>query len=136
LWLNKEDKNVVLEPIAPRPNWEQNSKEVTLGDNSMPPSPRRQYQVKPAFAACLLVLDDTIRLNEWVAYHYTELPLSSLKIGVDPKSSESSIAEIHSMSQQWSPFGLNITVWPTDPFPMTYNYSSHFNHPRGSHKWR
>jgi hypothetical protein len=113
------------------------NEEVILGDvHSMRPSPCRQYQVQPAFAACLLVLDDTIRLNEWVAYHYTELPLSSLIIGLDPKSSESSIAEIHSMSHRWSPFGLNITVWSTDPFPKTYEYVSHYNHPPGSYKWR
>jgi len=49
----------------------------------------------PGFAICLLVLDYTIRLHEWVglAYHYTVLPLSSLFIGVDPKSSNDSVAE-------------------------------------------
>eukprot|EP00957_Ditylum_brightwellii_P089753 6836091-Ditylum_brightwellii.AAC.1 len=48
----------------------------------------------------------------------------------------SSIAEIYSMSQRWSPYGLNITVWPTDPFPKTYKYKSPNKHPPGSYKWR
>jgi len=102
----------------------------------LPPPPHFKYQ-EPAFAACMLVLDDTIRLNEWVAYHFTELPLSSLIIGLDPKSSMSSIAEIHSMSHRWNPYGLNITVWPTNPFPKTYKYySPNKKRPRGSHDWR
>jgi len=120
-----------------RNNEDDLMEKVPLGDmHRMLPS-RRQDQA-PAFAACLLVLDDTIRLNEWVAYHFTELPLSSLVIGLDPKSSMSSIAEIYSMSQRWSPYGLNIIVWPTDPFPKTYKYKTPKNHkrPPGSHKWR
>ena len=89
----------------------------------------------PAFAACLLVLDDTIRLNEWVAYHYTESPLSSLIIGIDATSSESSIAEIYSMSKRWLPYGLNISVWSTNPFPKIYNYSSYPHNEPGSYGW-
>ena len=37
-------------------------------------------------AACLYIMDDTIRLTEWVAYHYTVLPLRRLIVAVDPKS--------------------------------------------------
>ena len=61
----------------------------------------------PGFAACLLVLDDTIRLHEWVAYHYTILPLTSLVIAVDPKSTNDSVAEIHATAAKWRDFGLD-----------------------------
>ena len=56
---------------------------------------------KKGDAACVLVLDDTIRLFEWVAYHYTVLPLSTLVIGFDPNSSNESIAEYHVMPENW-----------------------------------
>jgi len=56
---------------------------------------------KKGVAACVLVLDDTIRLFEWVAYHYTVLPLSTLVIGFDPNSSNESIAEYHVMPENW-----------------------------------
>ncbi len=79
------------------------------------PTPLNSRVVAPGFAACLLVLDDMIRLHEWVAYHYTVLPLSSLVIGLDPKTSNDSIAEIQSMAQSWKDVGLNITIWPTNP---------------------
>jgi hypothetical protein len=68
---------------------------------------------KKGIAACMLVLDDTIRLLEWVAYHYTVLPLSSLIIGFDPKTSNDSIAEYHAMSENWKDaVGLPIKIWP------------------------
>jgi len=53
-----------------RNNEDDLMEKVHLGDmHRMMPS-RRQDQ-EPAFAACLLVLDDTIRLNEW--WHITSL---------------------------------------------------------------
>ena len=77
---------------------------------------QQQYAAssKPGFAACLLALDDTIRLYEWIAYHFTVLPLSSLVIALDPKSSNESLIEVHYMAQQWIKLGLNITVWHLD----------------------
>jgi hypothetical protein len=73
---------------------------------------------KKGIAACVLVLDDTIRLLEWVAYHYTVLPLSSLIIGFDPKSSNASITEYHAMSKNWKDtVGLPIKIWPVSELP-------------------
>ena len=37
-------------------------------------------------AACMFAMDDSIRLTEWIAYHYTILPLGSLMIAIDPNS--------------------------------------------------
>jgi hypothetical protein len=30
--------------------------------------------------------DDSVKLNEWLAYHYTVLPLSHLIVAIDPNS--------------------------------------------------
>eukprot|EP00548_Thalassiothrix_antarctica_P005179 CAMPEP_0194140586 /NCGR_PEP_ID=MMETSP0152-20130528/10115_1 /TAXON_ID=1049557 /ORGANISM="Thalassiothrix antarctica, Strain L6-D1" /LENGTH=454 /DNA_ID=CAMNT_0038838889 /DNA_START=331 /DNA_END=1695 /DNA_ORIENTATION=+ len=37
-------------------------------------------------SACLYIMDDSIRLLEWLAYHYTVLPLSHLIVAIDPRS--------------------------------------------------
>ena len=37
-------------------------------------------------SACLFIMDDTIRLLEWLAYHATVLPLGHLVVTIDPKS--------------------------------------------------
>ena len=37
-------------------------------------------------SACLLINDENPRLREWIAYHYTTLPLTSLIIAIDPAS--------------------------------------------------
>jgi len=38
------------------------------------------------FSACLIIKDDNIILPEWMAYHYTILPLRRLIVGVDVMS--------------------------------------------------
>ena len=42
--------------------------------------------LEESFSACLLVMDDNAHLIEWLAYHYTLLPLRRLILGVDPRS--------------------------------------------------
>jgi hypothetical protein len=41
-----------------------------------------------AFGACLLLKDDNELLYEWIAYHYTMLPLGYLAIGIDLGSTQ------------------------------------------------
>lgn len=67
-------------------------------------------------AACLLVLDDSIRLTEWIAYHYTVMPLSSLIVALDPNNSARSAARILALQDRWRTFGVNITLWYNDSF--------------------
>eukprot|EP00545_Synedropsis_sp_CCMP1620_P009832 CAMPEP_0119027256 /NCGR_PEP_ID=MMETSP1176-20130426/36799_1 /TAXON_ID=265551 /ORGANISM="Synedropsis recta cf, Strain CCMP1620" /LENGTH=374 /DNA_ID=CAMNT_0006983135 /DNA_START=38 /DNA_END=1158 /DNA_ORIENTATION=- len=50
-----------------------------------PPVPKTNNTM----AACLFIMDDTIRLMEWLAYHMTVLPLGHLVVAVDPKSHKS-----------------------------------------------
>ena len=39
-----------------------------------------------SWSACLLIKDNNSILPEWLAYHYTVLPLRRLIVGVDPSS--------------------------------------------------
>lgn len=39
-----------------------------------------------SISACIHMMDDRIKLIEWLAYHYTVLPLRNLMVGLDPKS--------------------------------------------------
>ncbi len=73
----------------------------------------RQEQPLPfAFSACLLIKDSNILLPEWLAYHYTILPLRRLIVGVDPLS--------HTNPQQifdsYRSIGMNISIWTNDSF--------------------
>lgn len=69
-------------------------------------------------AACLLVNDDTIKLTEWIAYHYTILPLSHLIVAIDPNSLlESKIKNVLSL---WKDRLEHLEVWSQDTW-MTLN---------------
>ncbi|KAL3904202.1 MAG: hypothetical protein SGARI_005025 [Bacillariaceae sp.] len=63
-----------------------------------------------AFSACLLVKDDNPILLEWLAYHYTVLPLP-----VDPDS-QTSPAEIVERWNNAAGLGMNITQWTDQDF--------------------
>jgi len=65
-----------------------------------------------SMSACLLVMDDTIKLTEWLAYHYTVLPLSHLIVAIDPHSVlEKDIQNVLSL---WEPFLNHLEVWTND----------------------
>ena len=70
-------------------------------------------------AACMLAMDDSIRLAEWLAYHYTILPLGSLMIAVDPDSqSQKRVLEILDL---WKD-RINIIAYTNDSEWMPYKY--------------
>jgi hypothetical protein len=62
-------------------------------------------------SACLLVMDDTIKLTEWLAYHYTVLPLSHLIVAIDPASVLEN--EINKVLSLWNT-RMYIEVWTND----------------------
>jgi len=72
-------------------------------------------------SACLLVLDENLRLPEWLAYHYHALPLRYLVISVDPRSQKSPSEILDRFRDQgmiiveWSDY--NFTDW--QPLPPT-----------------
>lgn len=78
------------------------------------------------FSACLLTMDDSHFLIEWIAYHYHTLPLRNLIVAVDPYSKTSPSAIL----DKWRQHGMmNITEWkdedympPPLPKPKTTKY--------------
>lgn len=100
----------------------------------------KSVPLSPGFAACLIVQDDTIKLYEWIAYHYTMLPLTSLIIAISPESSNHSIHEIRQLVNRWNDasLNLNITLWKADQLPMNYTFQSSLagNSPTYIHDYR
>lgn len=72
-------------------------------------------------AACLLVNDDTIKLTEWIAYHYTTLPLSHLIVAIDPNSLLED--KIKNVLDLWKGRLQYLDVWTHDSW-MTLNKTS------------
>jgi len=57
--------------------------------------------------ACLMIKDDVIVLPEWLAYHYTFLPLRRLIVAVDPLSE----IDPEPLFNLYRDLGMNITIW-------------------------
>jgi hypothetical protein len=71
------------------------------------------------FAACLIIKDNNQILPEWLAYHYTVLPLRRLIVAVDPFSKTSP----ETILEQFRKIGMNITLWTDkDYFPKDIKY--------------
>ena len=86
------------------------------------PPPLRKTNV-PAhnntnMSACLLVMDNTIKLTKRIAYHYTVLPLSHLIVAIDPASVLHK--EIQDVLQLWKLHLAYLDVWTNDMW-MTLN---------------
>lgn len=52
------------------------------------------------FAACVLLMDENMRLGEWIAYHFHVLPLRRLIVAVDPRSKTSP----NQILEKWKPY--------------------------------
>jgi Glycosyltransferase family 92 len=63
-------------------------------------------EAEESFSACLMIMDDNPHLIEWLAYHYTTLPLRRVIVAVDPRSQTSPT----SILQRWTG-RMNITEW-------------------------
>jgi hypothetical protein len=59
-------------------------------------------------SSCLLWMDDNHYLVEWLAYHYTVLPLRRLIICIDPNSQTSPLTILERYSRRGL---MNITIW-------------------------
>jgi hypothetical protein len=65
------------------------------------------------FSACLLIKDDNEILNEWLAYHYHNINMRHLLVGIDPTSSESP----SKILQKWRLLtGMEISEWTDDMY--------------------
>jgi hypothetical protein len=92
----------------------------------------RIYQTSKSIAGCLFIMDDTIRLLEWLAYHYTVLPLSHLMVAIDPNSKQTD--RIMEILDSWKG-KINIKAYRNDTewldLPWDYGYSRSIRHPNG-----
>jgi hypothetical protein len=79
---------------------------------------RLYKKTNKTMSACLLVMDDTIKLTEWLAYHYTVLPLSHLIVAIDPHSLLED--KIRSVLDLWKDRLEHLEIWAQDTW-MTLN---------------
>ena len=82
------------------------NKHVNDGDeSSFLPDNSNQYPF--TFSGCLLVKDDNQLLPEWLAYHYTFLPLRHLIIAADPLS----LTRVEGVVEKFRSIGMKIKVY-------------------------
>ena len=91
--------------------------DATLHNSS---SSWQHFVSQSSFAACLLTMEDDFVLPEWIAYHYTKLPLRRLIVAVDPRSR----TQPNHILDRWNDDFIRITVWnDTQFFPLSYRLS-------------
>ena len=64
---------------------------LNLSNRSLPveeEGPVSWKNTNTSISVCLFMMDDRIKLMEWIAYHYTVLPFDKLMVGIDPKSKQ------------------------------------------------
>ena len=71
------------------------------------------------FSACILLRDDHLILNEWLAYHHYMIGLRSVVIAIHP----SNTAAISGIVKKWRDFGMEMDEW-TDQQYMPASFSS------------
>jgi hypothetical protein len=69
--------------------------------------------------ACLMLRNENHRLAEWVAYHYTTLPLKHLIVATDEKSVEDPM----DVMGRWNGTDLKFQVWRLDDFGKSITYT-------------
>ena len=69
--------------------------------------PQEEDKASFSWSACLLIKDNNIILPEWLAYHYTVLPLRRLIVAIDPASDTDPSPILH----LYESTGMNITIW-------------------------
>lgn len=75
-------------------------------------------KTKAKMAACMFVRDGNIKLLEWIAYHYTVLPLGSLIVGISSESKQETA--LRETVMRWSS-RIDVTVWSNDDWQQTVN---------------
>ena len=129
-----QDKTTMKAPIAHLPTttttYATAAEQQLLFENLPKSNPKtntmipKHYRTTKSIAACLYIMDDTIRLTEWLAYHYTVLPLSHLMVTVDPASQQADA--IMDILNSWND-RMQIEVLQNDTewldLPWDYGYS-------------
>ena len=76
----------------------------------MTKSATRLINPNETFSACLLVMDENFRLQEWLAFAYFTLPLRYVVIAIDPRSKQPPTEKLNIFRTE-----LNMTIleWRT-----------------------
>lgn len=116
-WLLMSLLVIYLSLITTLLTFHGNMTTVRLGDRKLIPLKKLNHPFE--FAACLLIKDSNQILPEWLAYHYTVLPLRRLIVAVDPFSKTSP----EPILKKFQKIGMNITLWTVkDYFPKNITY--------------
>jgi len=105
--------------VASSPYRISNRDYLGIPDGSLIPETHRDPSF---FGACLMVRDDNQILSEWIAYHYTVLPLRKLVIGQDVNSTQ----DPHRVLQHWAnQTQLDYEVLNADAFAQIFPLRQH-----------
>lgn len=82
-----------------------------------------QTQTQPAaFGACIMVKDDNDLMFEWVAYHYTMLPLGYLVVGSDIDSAQ----DPSTVLNRWTQAGIDdFKYWILQPNDFIHRHGNY-----------
>ena len=79
---------------------------------------------RKGFGACLMVKDDNDLLYEWIAYHYTVLPLKYLVVGSDIHSTQDPSIVL----QRWAQANISdLHFWILQPSDFIYRHGNNSN---------
>ena len=83
---------------------------IHLSKRTMTKSATRLINPNETFSACLLVMDENFRLQEWLAFAYFTLPLRYVVIAIDPRSKQPPTEKLNIFRTE-----LNMTIleWRT-----------------------
>lgn len=80
---------------------------VTSSSGQYSRLPQQPFNSSEGIAVCFAFSDDNMILSEWIAYHFTTLPLRNLLVLQDPKSRTSP----REILDRWNQSNLDIQVW-------------------------
>jgi hypothetical protein len=81
----------------------------------------RHNDRRKAFGACIMVKDDNDLLYEWIAYHYTVLPLGYLVVGSDIDNTQDPSIVLN----RWTQANIsNLRYWILQPSDFAYRHDS------------
>ena len=77
-----------------------------------------------SFGACLMVKEDNDLLYEWLAYHYTKLPLRYVYVGSD----EGNLHDPNDVLKRWKVANTGLKYWTVDAKDFIYRHNASYGH--------
>ena len=113
-------KNITAKPIETQQLFKTTTTTTTTTTATTSSVEQKLYKHKnnnndnkiKGLSGCILIKDENHNLIEWLAYHYTMLPLHYLVIAIDPNGiSSSPINIINRWNKDITNTEMNITIW-------------------------